>query len=97
MSNRQARCNLLGKGSEVFSRALPQGFQSFEACLALGGMNANAFGIEVVHRDKHRRFAFFGRHRRGHVCTPYLIGMHRGDRPIMCFRPMTATYSLRSL
>ena len=67
---------------------LPQRLHRLEARPGLGGMQPDALAGAVIHHHEHRGRALAARQTARRVHPPHLVGLLRGDRPVVRLRPV---------
>src|SRR5690242_10816208 len=82
VSNREAVRDVGREAAEVTAHALADRFQSLEACGSRMGMNADALGGTMIHRDEYRRQPFTGEGG-GKVGDPHGVNGVRNDGAVM--------------
>ena len=75
-----------GKAAEVSPHALADRFQRLEAGGSRMGVNADALGGAMIHRDEYRRLAFTGEGRR-QVGAPHGVDGVRNDGAVVAAWP----------
>ena len=83
----QAARDPLGERAEAGAHALAKRLERLEAGRAAGGVDAQAFGRGVIHRDEDRRLAFAGQGR-SQVRGPHLVDPLGADRAVVGLRAM---------
>ena len=83
----QAAGDPLGEGAEAGAHALTERLERLEAGRAAGGVDAQAFGRGVIHRDEDRGLALAGQGR-GQIGGPHLVDPLGADGAVVGLRAM---------
>ena len=81
----EAAGDAFGETPEIFVQPLADRLERLEAGGARCGVDADAFGGAMIHRDEHRRLAFAG-NRAGQVGAPHRIDGAGNDAALMAAR-----------
>ena len=84
--HRQAARDVGREPTEVTPHALPDRLQRLEAGGPRMGMDADAFGRTMIHRDEHRGLTFTGEGRR-QIGAPHRVDRVGNDGAVVVARP----------